>query len=457
MSNIALEIAASGVNAAQTAMDTVAQNLSNTNTPGYVSETANLSALSSGEQSGVGGGVAVTSVTQSNDGLLAANAAQTSAALAQSTALQQTLQQAQLAFGDPSSSTGLGADLSGFWSSWNQLSTNPTSQADLQAVVDSAQTVVTDLSQASGQITTASANASSQLSSTVAQANTLLSQVASLNNQIITQGATGSSVSALSDQRNQLLTQLSSELGSTWTSSPNGSVNVSVGGVTLVQGNWSDTVAVNNAGTASNPNLQLVAQSSKVALSASSGTAAGLLAAVNVYLPSYQSQVNGVASALANVVNTQLSGGYTTSGAPGVDMFTNSGAGSLTAASITVNPNVVADPSLIATASTSSLPAATNDGSNAQALASLYNAANGPDVAWRTAVVNVGSQVSQINDQVQSQTATSNAAQQNLQSVAGVNQNTALVELMNFQSTYQAAAKVITTVDTALQSLLAAV
>jgi len=457
MSNIGLDIAASGVNAAQTAMDTIAQNLSNTNTPGYVSETANLTALSSGEQSGVGGGVAVASVTQNNDSLLAANAAQTSAALAQSTALQQTLQQAQLAFGDPSSSSGLGSDLSSFWQSWNQLSTNPTSQADLQAVVDSAQTVTTDLSQASGQLTAASANASSQLTNTVGQANTLLSQVASLNNQIVKQGATGTSVSALSDQQNQLLTQLASDIGATWTASPKGSVNVAVGGVTLVQGNWSDTLAVNNAGSATSPNLQLVAQSSKVALTASSGTAAGLLAAVNVYLPSYQSQLDGVANDLANVVNTQLNKGFTTSGTPGVDLFTNSGAGSLTAVNIAVNPTVLANPSLIATASTSSLPAASNDGSNAQALANLYNASNGPDVAWRTAVVNVGSQVSQINDQVQSQTATSNAAQQNLQSVTGVNQNTALVELMNFQATYQAAAKVITTVDTALQSLLAAV
>ncbi len=451
MSNIGLDIAASGVNAAQTAMDTIAQNLSNTNTPGYVSETANLTALSSGEQSGVGGGVAVASVTQNNDSLLAANVAQTSAALAQSTALQQTLQQAQLAFGNPSSSTGLGADLSSFWKSWNQLSTNPTSQADLQAVVDSAQTVVTDLSQASGQITAAYDNASSQLTNTVGQANTLLSQVASLNNQIIKQGATGTSVSALSDQQNQLLTQLASDIGATWTASPNGSVNVAVGGVTLVQGNWSDTLAVNNTGTASTPNLQVVAQSTNAVLNASSGTAAGLLAAANIYLsPStsqststsqpqpFQSLLNTVASNLANLVN----GALPTS----VPLFQTPTPGSYTASNITVAPTFAANSSLIP-----------NLGSTAQTLAGLYNSSGGPDAAWQAAVVNVGSQVSQVNNQVQSQTATANAAQQNLQSVSGVNQNTALVELMNFQSTYQAAAKVITTVDTALQSLLAAV
>ena len=54
MSNIALNIAATGVQADQTAMDTIAQNLSNTNTPGYVAETANLVANPGGDKYGVG-------------------------------------------------------------------------------------------------------------------------------------------------------------------------------------------------------------------------------------------------------------------------------------------------------------------------------------------------------------------------------------------------------------------
>lgn len=448
MGSLGLTIAASGLDAAQTAMDTIAQNLSNTNTPGYIAETANLSAISAGDPLGVGGGTAVGSVTQNTDNLLAANAAQTSAALAQSTTLQQVLQQAQLAFGNPSSTTGVGPDLSTFWQSWDQLAANPSSSANRQGVIDSAQVVVTDLRQASSQISSASSNASSQLAGTITQANSLLGQVASLNAQITTQGASGSSVAPLVDQRNQLLTQLSSQIGATSTPGVGGALDVTVGGVTLVQGNWSDTLGLQGSGAST----QIVAQSTKTALSAASGSAAGLLAAVNLYLPSYQSQVDTVANNLANVVNTQLAAGYTATGTPGSALFTGSGA-----AGLAVNPAVVANPALIATASTSSLPAATNDGSNAQALAALYNAPNGPDAAWQAAVVNVGSQVSEINSQVQSQTATANSAQQNLQAVTGVNQNAALIDLMNFQSTYQAAAKVVTTVDTALQSLLAAV
>ena len=448
MGNLGLAIAASGIDAAQTAMDTIAQNLSNTNTPGYIAETANISALASGDPLGIGGGAAVGTVTQNSDGLLAANAAQTSANAAQSTALQQVLQQAQLAFGNPSSTTGVGPDLSTFWQSWDQLAANPSSSAGRQGVVDSAQVVVSDLQQASSQISTVSANAASQLAGTIAQANSLLGQVAALNSQITAQGATGSSVNALVDQRNQLLTQLSSQIGATSSAGTSGGVDVNVGGITLVQGNWSDALALQGAGGST----QVVAQSTNSALNAASGSAAGLLAAINFYLPSYKSQVDAVANNLASVVNTQLAAGFTSSGAPGSPLFTGSGA-----AGLAVNPAVAANPALIATAGSASLPAAANDGSNAQALASLYNSPNGPDAAWQAAVVNVGSQVSEINSQVQSQAATANTAQQNLQAVTGVNQNAALVDLMNFQSTYQAAAKVVTTVDTALQSLLAAV
>lgn len=447
MSNIGLSIAASGVNAAQTAMDTIAENLSNANTPGYVDETANLATSPVVSPLGVGGGVNVTSVTQASDGLLQTNAQQTQASLSQSTALQQVLQQAQLAFQEPSS-TGLSSDLSSFWQSWDSITSNPTSTAARQGVIDSAQNVVSDLQQATSQLQSTSANASSQLSSIVTEANGYLSQVAQLNSQIVLAQSSGGSTNSLIDQRNQVMNDLASEIGATGTTQSDGSLQVRVGGVTLVQGNWSDTVSLQGTGSST----QLVAKTSGVALTSSSGTTAGLLAAVNQYLPAYQSQLDSVANSLSSLVNNQLAAGYTATGSAGQALFSGSGAGG-----ITVNPTVAADPSLLAAASTSTLPDATNDGSNAQTIADLYDATGGPDATYRALVQTVGDQVSSVNSSVQSNTSLANAAQQNLQAVVGVNQNNELVNLMNFQQSYQAAAKVISTVDGAVQSLLAAV
>lgn len=447
MSDISLNVAASGLDAAQTAMSTVAQNLANANTPGYVSETANLVTNPGGDALGVGDGVRVTSVSQANDSLLVANVQQTQGSLAQATALQQVLQQAQLSFQEPSSS-GLSADLAGFWQSWDEIAKNPSDPAARVQVIDQAQNLVSDLQQGSQQLATTSANAASQLSGAVGQANTLLGQVAGLDAQIFTTQSSGGSPNSLIDQRNQLMDQLSKDIGAVGSVAPDGSFQVKVGGIALVQGNWSDSLSVSTSGG----KQSLVAGASGATLTASAGTAAGLLAAVNQYLPSYQAQLDSVANSLASTVNGQLAGGFTSTGAPGQPLFSGSGA-----AGLAVNPALVADPSLIAASGTSTLPDATNNGTNAQSVANLWDSATGPDVVYRALVQQVGNQVSSVNSQVQAQTSVATAAKQNLQSVVGVDPNQQLVTLMNFQQAYQASAKVISTVDTAVQSLLAAV
>src|ERR1700728_1972898 len=98
MGSLALNIAQSGLDAQQAAMDTISQNLTNANTPGYVNESATLAANPGGDVLGVGDGVRVVGVSQNSDGLLATNAMQTQGVLAQSTALQQVLQGAQSVF-----------------------------------------------------------------------------------------------------------------------------------------------------------------------------------------------------------------------------------------------------------------------------------------------------------------------------------------------------------------------
>ena len=470
MSNIALNIAVTGVQADQTAMDTISQNLSNANTPGYVAETANLMANPGGDPLGVGDGVRVTSVSQASDTLLVTSAQQATGALAQGTALQQVLQQAQLAFQEPSSN-GLSSDLSSFWQSWDQVASNPSDPAARIQTINMAQTVVSDLHQANQQLTTVSNNAISQLSDVVSETNTLLGQVANLNGQISASQSSGLSPNALIDQRNQLMNQLSKDIGAVGSVQPDGSFQVRAGNVTLVNGNWADSLTMAPAPSTTTgtptPPISLVAKQSGGTVSTSSGTAAGLLAGVNSHIPGYQGQLNTVAQQLASSVNTLLEKGYTydpSSGAvaSGTDLFqTSDGSTTYTAANITVNPTMAGtgstpgNPLLLAAATD---PAnAANDGSNAQKIADQWNVPGGPDAQYRQLVQTVGQEVSAVNNQVQSQTSVSNAAQQNLQAVTGVDPNTQLVSLMNFQQSYQAAAKVISTVDTAMQALMAAV
>ena len=443
---IGLFIAGTGLDAMQTAMDTVAQNLSNASTPGYVSESAALVANPDTNALGVGGGVSVAAITQANSPLLTANVVQTQGALSQATSLQQVLNGAQAVFPEPSSS-GLAQQLSNFWQTWDSLAQSPSSPAPYNEVVDVAQNLVSSLHSASGQLTNLQNNSQTQLSSTVTQANTLLAQVASLNGQITATAGNGASPNSLIDQQNQVIQNLAQLVGVTVTPGPGGTANVEIGGIDLVQGTIAQTLAVQGA-----PGSETLATASGGAtVPTSGGVAAGLLAAINQYLPSYQNQLDGVANALASTVNGQLAAGYTTTGQPGSasPLFTGSGA-----AGLSVNPSVVANPESIAASSTATLPAASNNGGNAQAMAQLFNSPTGPDQTYQSLIEVLGSQVQSVNNQVHSQTSVANAAQQQLQAATGVNPDTQMVTLLNLQQTYQAAAKVIQTIDTALQSLL---
>ncbi len=448
MGDLALNIAASGLNAQQTAMDTISENLTNANTPGYVSESAQLTANAGGDLLGVGDGVRVVGVTQNADALLQTNAQQTQGVLSQSTSLQQVLQGAQAVFPEPGS-TGISADLAAFWQAWDGISQDPSNPAPRTQVVDLAQNLATDFQQAASQLGNLQGNAQAQVTSSVAQANTMLQQVATLNKQIVAVAGSGVPANSLIDQRNQLMNQLATSIGAVGIPEADGSINVGVNGVTLVQGSWSDTITTSGGAG----NMSLVAHASGVTLASTSGEVAGQLAAINQYLPAYQAQLDTTANKLAATVNTQLAAGFTATGASGsgYPLFQGSGA-----AGLTVNAALVANPQLIAASSTATLPDATNNGGNAQAMAELFNASTGPDSEYQSLIQGLGSQVQAVNNQVQAQTSVANAAQQNLQSIVGVNTNDQMVQMLTFQQAFQASAKLISTVDTMMQALIQA-
>jgi flagellar hook-associated protein 1 FlgK len=237
-----------------------------------------------------------------------------------------------------------------------------------------------------------------------------------------------------------------------------------VGGAQLVQGSTADSLTMQTTG--SPPSVSIVSNNTGAAVPVSNGTMAGLLTAVNVNIPSYQSQLNTVATNLANTVNGALGQGYDASG--NTDVAAGSGVGpnnsaplfvignaSGAAATISVNQAVVTNPALLAAATASTNGA--NDGSNASAMAELGTLSTGPDQSYQTFITNLGSQVQTVTNQANAQSSLSQSLSASLQSVTGVNTDQQTVEMLGYQQAYQASAKVISTIDSMVQSLLQAV
>jgi flagellar hook-associated protein 1 len=241
---------------------------------------------------------------------------------------------------------------------------------------------------------------------------------------------------------------------------------VSVGGVTVVQEGTAGTLKLETSSTATTGKTTLsveLALGAKTTLPVpvSSGSVAGLLSAVNTSIPKGQSMLNSVAAALATTVNNELKTAYTATGAPAAStpdhwqMFV----GTPTASGIEVNSAMAATPSLIAVSSTDATTgrAAANNGGVAQAMAELGTTPTGPDAKYQTLVQSIGALTQSVNNQMEAQTAVAAQAKQALQGVTGVDVTTDLTSLLSFQQNYEASAKVLNTVDSAVQTLLQAV
>lgn len=450
----AFAIADSALNAQQTEIAITSENVANAQTPGYSTETANLKTLPGGE---TGGGVEVASIAQSQNLMLATNARQASGALSNLTALQHVMTGIQNVFplGQTTSSsssstttnTGLAGQLANFWSAWDAVAQDPSGSAPRTEVVNLAQGLSTTLQESSVQLAQLSANGVTELGDQVTQINSLLGEVGKLNSAVVqTEGAAGNP-DAIEDQMQSVLGQLSQLAGVNVSYAADHTANVTVGGVSLVQeANVSNVSLVDNAGSYS-----LESNPGAVPLGISSGSAAGLLAGLNQYIPQFQGDLNDVADTLSATVNGQLAAGFTAAGAPGGPLFTGTGA-----ANIGVAAAIVADPSLIAASSTAGAAGA-NDGSNAQVMAEFASSQTGADSRYQNLVQSVGSITENVNTQVSAQGAVANQAQSALQSATGVNLDQELTHLMSFQANYQASAKLLTVIDATMQSLLQAV
>ena len=430
-----LSIASSSLDAMRAAMAATSENIANAQTPGYVDESAQLSALPGGDSLGVGDGVQVTTVAQATNALLAANNWQAQGSLANLSSLQQVLTGVENLFplGNSTSSTSgtsandsLAGELASFWSQWDAVAADPSASAPRTQLVTMAQGITQGLNETSGELSSLAASTQSQLSQQVSQVNGLLTQAAQLNQSILTQEGSGADANQGVDQLNAVIGQLSQLADVTVRSAPNRTATVSLGGIAVVQGDQASTLAVSTAGGVTS----ITAQPGGVAAPVGGGSIAGLLAGLNQYIPQFSSELDAVASALSSTVNAQLAAGYTASGVSGATepMFTGS-----TAATLAVNPAVVANPLLLAAASTTGA-AATNDGSNAQAMAELGTSPGAPDAAYQQLIGDLGTATQNVNAQVTVQTSVANQAQQSLQAVSGVDQDQELTNLMQFQS-----------------------
>jgi flagellar hook-associated protein 1 FlgK len=435
-----LETSLRGLLAQQQALNTTSHNIANASTTGYSRQVAVFQASPAYSMPGVttapagqgqiGTGVDVVGYQRIRDAFLDVQYRAQSMLQGQAQAQQDGLQQVQLAFNEPTDS-GISSLLSDYWGAWQNLSNNPEDMGTRQALAQSAASLADGFQSLSSQLTTLGSQTAQNVTDTINQANNLGVQIAQLNVTIQKITATGASPNDLLDQRDALIDQLSALGNVAVTNGVNGSVDVSFGGAALVTSGTSATLA----------------ESDLTGLTA--GKVQGLITLRDTTIPGYQAQLNTIASTLITKTNAQSAAGFDLNGNAGGAFFTGTDA-----SNIAVNPAVVSNPALIA----ASASGAVGDAGNALKIANMQTTptigAATIDAAYTQLVTQVGADVQQSTNQVDTTTALTNALQNQRQSVSGVSLDEEMTNLITFQRGYQASARALSAMDDMLDQLI---
>lgn len=462
-----LNTAASGLYAAQRGVDVTGQNIANVNTDGYSRQRVNLQAVGASavpaiwaRSSSVGDGVDSSSVTRIRDAFLESRAQTEHASSAQLTTENDTYNGVQQTFGEPSD-TGIQSQLTSMWGAWQDLANAQATNAGSvgagagSELIQTTQSVLDSFHSTRASLDQQWTQTQSDLQALVSNVNAAAATIASLNKQIQLGTSSGANVNALSDQRDQLVLQLSEQIGATSRPGDRGSVDVAVGGVTLVSGTLPTPLAV--AGP-TDPNTTTLGAARIVtadgtATLVAGGTAGGQLSALNSTIPSYRNQLDAVARDMAQQINDQLGNGYDSTGALGKPMFGSSSAGPIDAATITLKITDPAQLGISVLGPDANGVAATNGG-NADAISQLGNTAGSPDNSYRAMITQLGVQAGSVSRALDIQTTVTSTVDNNRESVSGVSIDEEMTNMLSFQHAYSASARLITAIDQNLDTLI---
>ncbi len=336
-------IGLSGLAAAQWGLTTAGNNISNASTAGYTVENP-VYAESPGQYTGsgyLGGGVTTATVQRNYSQYLSTelnNANSTNSALSANYSMASQLNNL---VGSPT--TGISAAISAYFTGLQSVANAPSNLANRQTAISDAQTLASQLNAAGQQYDQLRQSVNQQLTQSVNQINSYTKQIAQLNVQIKNASSQGQPPNQLLDQRDQLVSQLSQQVGVSVVQNSDGySVFLASGqplvvanssfdlGTAVSSGDPSELAVTYNGlhgATATSSTTQYVSQSTL-----SGGTLGGLLAFRSQTLDPAESQLGAIATSFAAQVNAQ--------NALGIDLSGNAGGKLFTVASPTVYSNL---------------------------------------------------------------------------------------------------------------------
>lgn len=452
-----LSVALSALQAQRKRLDIANQNIANANTPGYTRQRVELESIGPvpyssmhGKPREVGDGVQVGRVTRMMDQFALNRLRGHEASAGYHKTMDVAYNEIEKRLAEPTDK-GLTKVMGDFLASWGDVANRPNDPASRTALLQEANTTIGTLNQAARDTGVQWHQTNQRAESFINEINESSVAIAELNDEIRVGKILGHPVSELQDKRDSLITKLSTIAGVKVTDNldangePDGQLNLELAGASLVTGKVATAVTLASAG-----DLNTAAAGTTTAVEVggttvnlTKGQLGATLNALNTTLVDVIKGYNQVAADLANQVNTIHTAAYDLDGNTGNTFFTGTTAATISLTTTDINKIAV-----------SAAAGNTFNGDAANALATLATNANGPISSWQTMVGDIGVQASGTRVRAQAAEIQRGDAAEILDSSAGVDIDEEMVGLVATQRAYQAAARLMTAVDEALDLII---
>lgn len=451
-----LSAAISGLNAHRKRIDVISENIANVETPGYHRQVADLNSIRAGRSglfSGPAGqhsGVEVD-VNRRWDQILDSNAKRErsrSASLEAQSAAMATLE----ADIGSLSSEGLAGKLQALFNGFDDLANDPKDLAVRNVVLGNGEAVASAINLEAASIDNAYQSATERLSVYAGQINSLAERIAQLD-QDITAGvaAPGDDPNGLIDTRDRLATELAGLADLRVSYETDGQIRININGYNLVaDGQFRTvqlaTVADPAAAALGYQRFELQSETGRP-LELRGGAIHGSLMVANELVPDQRRALDTVATSIAASVNAIHNSGTGLDGSTGNDFFDST---TTTATTFALSADVAGQPLRVAASDGSGAL----DNTVASQLADLGTDPLGPAAEHAQMLADLGNRVQLLNAGAETAGLSSTRADDALQQAVGVSLDEELADLVSAQRAYEASARMISTIDQMLDTLI---
>lgn len=443
----------------QQALEVTSHNIANINTPGFSKQEAVIKAsspqsllsfsktITAGQ---IGTGVEIEQIRRLRDEYAERQLRSEMQNLGKWEYSVDILSQTGIIFSEPGDN-GLSSVLDGYWNAWKELEANPEDMAKRKSLVDKSKMLANFFQSVDTRLEQLQFDINTEINNKISEINNYASQVSELNKSIKDALIVGDVSNDLLDRRDALIDKLSKMVNITVRDSDYGQVDLYIGSKTIVRGE--QVTNINAELDVAQKFYDIKWDDDGTDVSLKNGELYTLKNFRDSYIPDIITKMNSFVSTLISETNTVHSTGYGLNGtSTGNDFFTGT-----SMHDIEINPDIDDDIGLIAAASG---PGQQGDNSNISEIVGLRNALllNGGtidfDNYYNSMIIQMGVDGQQSARELENTELLIDKINARQDSISGVSLDEELVNLVKFQHAYNAAAKIITTMDELIDTII---